>query len=233
MKYSLTGRTQRGDLQWLCQLLRGMGALIPSVSLRAVHSCLAYRHMALYSPPTAFRRRGQCGTSESCRKLLMDEKFMPKSLTELSACFQRKGCAIFQSDNNPEGHATTNSWEWLRSSSTWSHLKSLQCFLSGRYEPYVVLATASAPPYDERFEGYGKNKIQYIQHLRHEDFRFAVMPRGFLLHFPHPRSTAKFRWLLNRKVHSHVDTEYARYLKELRKTNASPFTPICARNKRG
>ena len=32
--------------------------------------------------------------------------------------------------------------------------------MPARYEPYVVLRTCDAPLYDERFFGYGKNKIQ-------------------------------------------------------------------------
>ncbi len=34
------------------------------------------------------------------------------------------------------------------------------------YEPYVLLARQFAPWYDERFRGFGRNKIQYIRYLR-------------------------------------------------------------------
>jgi hypothetical protein len=191
-----------------------------------------HRPCTTKSSHSCSRHRGQCGTLESCRKLLATPSFMPATLLELSACFRSNRCAVFQGDNNPEGHATTNSQDWIRSSSEWRDPRPLECFLSGRYEPYVVLSSAAAYNYDERFKGYGKNKIQYIQHLRHENFKFAVLPREFLLHFPHPRSSAKFRWLLNPKVHRNVDREYSRYLKELRKINTAPFTPICPTRKR-
>ena len=36
-----------------------------------------------------------------------------------------------------------------------------------RYEPFVVLPrAASTPTFDERFHGYGKNKVELIIHLR-------------------------------------------------------------------
>ena len=33
------------------------------------------------------------------------------------------------------------------------------------YEPYVLVAKSEVPPYDERFTGYGLNKIAHLYHL--------------------------------------------------------------------
>ena len=44
--------------------------------------------------------------------------------------------------------------------------RRLECFGSSRYEPYLVLPLTGTPRYDERFSGYGKNKIQFVQHVR-------------------------------------------------------------------
>jgi hypothetical protein len=47
------------------------------------------------------------------------------------------------------------------------------CGSGVRYEPYLVLPTRGlpvglwTPAYDERFAGYGKNKIQFVQHVRY------------------------------------------------------------------
>ena len=45
-------------------------------------------------------------------------------------------------------------------------VRPIECFRSNRYEPYVVVSMAQMPLYDERFAGYGKNKIQHVSHLR-------------------------------------------------------------------
>jgi len=88
-----------------------------------------------------------------------------------------------------------------------SSSSSSSSVIARRYEPYLVVAHGGlTPPYDERFTGYGKNKIQHVTHLRWAGWRFAVAPRGcFLTHFPHPISSAKKAWLADRKLHSSVD----------------------------
>jgi hypothetical protein len=112
-------------------------------------------------------------------------------------------------------------------------MRRISCFDSLRYEPYVVLqwcrrpaATKGreevpvepAPFYDERFHGYGKNKIQYIQHLRFLSYQFAVLPQGFLVHNPHAPSPAKAVWTnvtsLSR-LHQSMDALYPQFLQEL------------------
>jgi hypothetical protein len=40
------------------------------------------------------------------------------------------------------------------------------------------------PYYDERFHGYGKNKIQHVAHLRVMGYQFAILPEGFIVHYP-------------------------------------------------
>jgi hypothetical protein len=140
-------------------------------------------------------------------------------------------------------------------------IKSIHCFDSLRYEPYVALRwcpavsgttitgggaetgsnsaeTGSnnapaqhpvAPFYDERFYGYGKNKIEMISHLRFMGYRFAILPRGFLIHHPHPESVAKDTWnrqlplAMNRHhdrkanvdLHEEMDQLYAEFLAAL------------------
>ena len=90
------------------------------------------------------------------------------------------------------------------------------------YEPYVILrwcpSSASlrettakeshgdsmnlvpiapvAPYYDERFLGYGHNKIQFMAHIRWMGYQFVVIPKGgFLVHSPHVMSSQKSIWL--------------------------------------
>jgi hypothetical protein len=44
--------------------------------------------------------------------------------------------------------------------------------------------------YDERFMA-GKNKIQHVAHLRVHGYQFAILPEGFIVHYPHRESKAK------------------------------------------
>ena len=69
------------------------------------------------------------------------------------------------------------------------------CFDTIRYEPYLLVPNAPLTPrFDERFVGYGKNKIQFVQHLRLSGFQFFVLPRAFVIHVPHTYSKSRHVW---------------------------------------
>jgi hypothetical protein len=89
---------------------------------------------------------------------------------------------------NPGGHSSTNTPLWLQmvagsaGAATDDDLYNIPCFQSIKYEPYIVLRRSAALPlFDERFSGYGKNKIEFVQHLRFLDFSFVVLPELFLV----------------------------------------------------
>jgi len=176
-------------------------------------------------------------------------------------------CIVFQSEYNWDGHSTTRSKQWINEqfyetddtttttntdhngvvgggggdgSSKGTSFRTIPCFDTARYEPYVVLewcpaATAIrsgegngngngnghgsrdthnsydatvpvAPYYDERFYGYGKNKIEVISHLRMRGYTFQVLPHGYIIHNPHPESNTKVEWnnINNNKKKSHA-----------------------------
>jgi len=133
---------------------------------------------------------------------------------------------------------------------TSSLMRRLPCFDTDRYEPYVVLPWCPAslmnlrqsslltntnkqqqpqlpqriypisPYYDERFYGYGKNKIQQISHLRVKGYNFLVLPpKGFVIHRPHPPSATKKIWRKTsvNDLREKMDILYPKYLKELQK----------------
>jgi hypothetical protein len=52
------------------------------------------------------------------------------------------------------------------------------------------LLQVGAPPFDERYEGYGRNKIAWIRNLSLLGFTFHACPLGYLLHQPHAPSAA-------------------------------------------
>jgi len=204
---------------------------------------IANEKLALVVP--AFQRKGgRCKTLESCRERLEPlPTTVPGRFGQLARCLREKDCLVFQGDNSPQSHGTTDSSRWLEGDET---VRPIECFRSNRYEPYVVVSMAQMPLYDERFAGYGKNKIQHVSHLRRMGYLFAVrssaqitdlhaidatparrrhpthwlistqvLPRHFLIHVPHPRSGSKKEWLNSYQTHSAVDTLYTKFLKEI------------------
>lgn len=173
----------------------------------------------------AFQRASDgCRTMETCRFQSLRDNFMPHDLTSLLAC---KACIVFQSENSLDSHSSTKTSDWLRESLSWTEPHPLSCFKSSRYEPYVVLPMKDSPRYDERFVGYGKNKIEYIHHLRFSGFQFAVLPREFLIHFPHPKSTSKQSWLSNSSKHRAIDSQFKKFIGELSRSHKAPKTKLC------
>jgi glycosyltransferase-like protein LARGE len=92
-----------------------------------------------------------------------------------------------------------------------------------------------APFYDERFHGYGKNKISYLQHIRFLGYKFFVLPQGFIVHNPHVDSKAKEVWndVDASELHEEMDQLYPKFLKELvarYKQNADRIVQPCPKS---
>ena len=121
-------------------------------------------------------------------------------------------------------------------------LRYVPCIDSPAYEPYLVLPWCfmtqstttssgggdsagnnkrSVPYYDERFVGYGWNKIQFIHHLRHLGFLLWVVPAGFLVHVPHPPSAAQRAFSANRLPARQVYQEFDKELQEIHEWKSS------------
>lgn len=59
------------------------------------------------------------------------------------------------------------------------------------FEPYVVMASIDVPLYDERFQGYGLNKVSHLARVsREKKGEFLVLPGVFLIAPAHERSEA-------------------------------------------
>ena len=193
---------------------------------------LELNRLALVVP--AFERKPPkpCETDRECAAYLRESNsFIPRTFAELEQCYKSKNCIPFQSDVNWEGHYSTRSDEWREKK--WyededrKRIRRLECFHSTRYEPYVVLrwcpqsslnkSEPAAPYYDERFHGYGKNKIELVSHLRFAGYQFSILPEGFIVHNPHPESTVKHLWNDRDRsdLHRKMDDLYPQFLSEL------------------
>ncbi|KAG7372468.1 glycosyl-transferase [Nitzschia inconspicua] len=226
---------------------------VPSKGLdQLIRKALTLRHdsMNAKSPDKksalvvpAFERRPpfECQSEQDCAQFLQrNSSFIPQTFADLVECVKAKDCIVFQSDVSLDSHSTTRSNEWLEGK--WydgedkATYRSISCFHTSRYEPYVVLEWCSdsknapasfadsaggriplSPYYDERFHGYGKNKIELVTHLRKSGYRFEILPEGFIMHNPHPESSMKQVWNDRGKsdLHNLMDRLYSQFIKEL------------------
>ena len=63
-----------------------------------------------------------------------------------------------------------------------------------KFEPYVIVPKSLCPKYDERYSGFGWNKISHIMELDAAGFTFTVLPYGFIMHVPHLGSTDEHKF---------------------------------------
>ena len=82
----------------------------------------------------------------------------------------------------PAGHQPTDFERWAGATSAYE-VSYQEC-----YEPYVIGHRALFPRYDERFRGYGMNKIQHLYACHCRGLRFVVEPLVFVVAAEHTRS---------------------------------------------
>lgn len=58
------------------------------------------------------------------------------------------------------------------------------------YEPFILMSRMHVPWFDERFRGYGWDKILHIYHLAKQGFKFVAHPSAWVVHRPHEPSAA-------------------------------------------
>ena len=107
---------------------------------------------------------------------------------------------------NLQGHDATNFAKWRTATTPYKvGAFSVICeFLTPFYlqilweqdfEPYLIMAKKDVVPYDERFVGFGWNKVSHVMELAALETEFVVLPNAFIIHFPHAPSLeiAKYR----------------------------------------
>uniref|UniRef100_F1KY88 Glycosyltransferase-like protein n=2 Tax=Ascaris suum TaxID=6253 RepID=F1KY88_ASCSU len=114
---------------------------------------------------------------------------VPASKAELLVMLDTGQVQIFRQDVWIQGHASTDYDRWRTTQTEYSVAWRTD------YEPYVVVARNETPPYDNRFVGFGWNKVSHIMSLNAAGFDFIVLPDVFIVHQPHSASfeIAKYR----------------------------------------
>jgi hypothetical protein len=155
------------------------------------------------------------------QKLSVSGADVPAVAGDLRQCVRAQQCHAFKGQQLdglqavPGQQLSTDYARWW-----WYERRLLPyripCFDKVSYEPYLVVgirhaqaAIAAAddalldepPAFDERYTGYGKNKVQWVQRLRADGYSFWVLPRAFVTHWPHDVSRAGREWKRNAQGH--------------------------------
>lgn len=94
---------------------------------------------------------------------------------------------------NKGGQGSTPYDFWLEEDG--DEVTSVECISSNRYEPVLAIRYCrDLPPFQEAFTGYGKNRLSWFMHVRRAGWVLWESSKAFVIHFPHPESTARMAW---------------------------------------
>ncbi|XP_068596788.1 xylosyl- and glucuronyltransferase LARGE2s [Brachionichthys hirsutus] len=112
----------------------------------------------------------------------------PKSKAELLSMLDVGTLYTFRYHLWPKGHAPTDYAKWRTAT------KPYRVEWKPNFEPYVVVRR-DCPEYDQRFVGFGWNKVSHIMELDAQEYDMIVLPEAFMIHMPHAPSfdISKFR----------------------------------------
>jgi len=173
----------------------------------------------------AFAVSGGCKQMYQCKRNFASR--VPKDFQELTKALQEKTVTSFGFISELHGDTDYDAWYEQEV----PQIRALECLRTLRYEPYIVVKkTADLPHFDERFTGYGKNKVQWLVHLRFQGWVFFVLPRVFVAHMPHPVSAARVNWKMKmeRKMnHLFDDFLHEMYQKAVSENLPPARIPMC------
>jgi len=132
----------------------------------------------------------------------------PTSKSDLLLMMDMGNLFTFRYDEWPKGHAPTNYGKW-RTATVPYRVNWEQDF-----EPYVVVPK-NCPKYDERFLGFGWNKVSHILELDAQGYEFIVLPNAFMIHMPHAPSFDIAKYRSNKQYRECLrvlKSEFQRYL---------------------
>ncbi|KAK8823082.1 hypothetical protein WA538_002233 [Blastocystis sp. DL] len=170
----------------------------------------------------------QCNTFQNCIERIYT--LLPGTKQELRRCVEDRFCFRFRESSNTHNYHT-DDWFDLPSD---TYVRELPCMFNDVQEPYVfVKRSPSLPRFDERFVDYGKNKVQFVSHLRMLGYKYYVLSQSFAIDVPHPRSKISTDWLVegtatNWKTRMHI--AYDEFKEEVLKQTEQVTiqTPLCS-----
>jgi len=90
----------------------------------------------------------------------------------------------FHIDHFPVGHAPTDFARWFSAG------RPYEVAYEENFEPYIIASRKWLPAYDERFRGYGLNKVSHLYAVATQGARFLVLPNHFVAAHEHAKSSS-------------------------------------------
>ena len=109
---------------------------------------------------------------------------LPSTQKDLASLWREGRAEGFHVSKFPKGHSPTDFERWFESSVPYG------VGYQEHFEPYVIAWRGSVPRYDERFRGYGMNKISHLHEIAASGKTFVVLPGVFLTAREHARSAS-------------------------------------------
>jgi LysM repeat protein len=109
---------------------------------------------------------------------------VPKTKEELLAGIRKYEMQPVHADKFAGAHAITNYEKWYEQAQN----RPYQVKFKGVFEPYMV-GPRTMPRFDERFAGYGMDKVELNYQLNDAKYMLLVAPGAFVVHHNHPKAS--------------------------------------------
>jgi len=100
---------------------------------------------------------------------------------DIDICMKQGTVVPFHTQHFAAGHSATNLDRWVKATAPFQ-VQYEHC-----YEPYVIMRKDQVPEYDERFRGYGMNKISHLMQVS-TNTDFHVLPNVYVMSIRHEKS---------------------------------------------
>jgi hypothetical protein len=140
----------------------------------------------------------------------------PETKNELLFLLESNKIIPFYYQTWPTGHEPTDYDKWR--TSTEPYLIKWK----PDFEPYIVI-DKGVPQYDNRFVGYGWNKISHIMEVAASGYEFMVLHDAYIIHVPHPDTREKVTFKNNQHYKNISKNTRKEFLHDFRRRYGDQF----------